>query len=362
MYRYPLPNMHVCTVTTEVATSGEKFQQRTCYDFSDRPQYLAATCSTPDGTGLCADAIVVYSTTPTGAQPTPFTNRGSVRWENLKTHASHFLYEQAIGQEAKRSDTLEVTRYAAQGVGADSVLVPYSQWAYGTLGDSVRVSVVVNVGNLAFRDTTFVRNSGNFRRAVIGEGGPVKSSRALLYDAGRGMQTVTPFTMIGNQYVYSFPMIDEGVSRYFDISDYVVNSAARVLGVAINFDGALSAIRADSTYIIDPTLRLQGLIQTSGGSNAGFDFHPGNTGLSSETASTRLAFSASEGPRIDVFDSYCYQKVGVIEVRDPIVGPIKSSVRPDGRLVLVGASATGVITVTVDQPFTSACAAGVRMR
>ena len=49
---------------------------------------------------------------------------------------------------------------------------------------------------------------------------------------------------------------------------------ARVLGVSINFDGALSAIRADSTYLIDPTLRLQGTMQTNGGGNAGFDFHP----------------------------------------------------------------------------------------
>ncbi|AHG91512.1 hypothetical protein J421_3975 [Gemmatirosa kalamazoonensis] len=359
VYRYPLPNIHVCSITTEVSSSGQKFQQRTCYDFTDRPQFIASTCSGPDDGGPCDDAIVVYSTSATGAQPTPFPNRGTVRWENLITHASHFFFEQAIGQQAKRADTLEITRYAAQGVGSDSVLVPYQTRLTNDNGDQGLYSVVVDVGNLAFRDTTFLRNSGNFRRAIIGEGGPVKGSRSMMYDASRGMQMAIDLGLSGVWY-FDQPMMDRGISRYFDVSDYVVNSNARVLGVSTNFDGELSAIRADSTYIIDPTLRLQGLMQTNGGSNAGFDFHPMNTGLNSPISNTRLAFSASTGPQIEVFDTYCYQKVGTIEVRDPIVGPIKASVRPDGRLVLVGASATGVIVVTVDRPFASSCAGGMR--
>jgi hypothetical protein len=361
VYRYPLPNLHVCTITTETSSSGFKFQQRTCYDYSDRPQFVAATCSGDDDGGACEDAILVYSTTPTASQTQPFQNKGTVRWENLTTNQSHFFFEQAIGQDAKRADTLEITRYAAQGVGNDSVLVPYQQWVTGVLGDSLIYSTTVNVANIGFRDTTFVRNSGNFRRAVIGEGGPAKGSRALMYDASRGMQQQIDLGLLGTYY-FTQPVMDRGISRYFDVSDYVVNSAARVLGVSINYDGALSAIRADSTYIIDPTLRLQGLMQTSGGGNPGFDFHPLNSGLNSPTPSARLAFSASNGPQIEVFDTYCYQKVGTIEVRDPIVGPIKASLRPDGRLVLVGASATGVIVVTVDRPFTSSCAAAARLR
>ncbi|MBV9881124.1 MAG: hypothetical protein JO180_11540 [Gemmatirosa sp.] len=359
VYRYPLPNIIPCTVTTELSSSGFKMQQRTCYDFSDRPQFLAATCSGPDDGGDCSDAILVYSTTPTGAQPAPFPRRGTVRWENLTTHASHFFFEQAVGQDAKRADTLEITRYAAQGVGSDSVLVPYQQWGFSSPTDSAIISTVVTVGSLGFRDTTFVRNSSNFRRAVVGEGGAVNGSRALMYDASRGLDPSVAVSF-GPPYMLQTPVFDLGISRAFDVSDYIVNTNAKVFGVAINFDGALAAIRADSTYIIDPTLRLQGLMQTSGGSNAGFDFHPLNSGNNSAVPGSRLAFSAATGPQIEVFDTYCYQKVGVIEVRDPIVGPIRASVRPDGRLVLVGASSTGVIVVTVDKPFTSACA-GVRL-
>ena len=362
VYRYPLPNIHVCVVTTDVSSAGEKFQKKTCYDFTDRPQFVASTCSGPDDGGSCDDAIVIYSTSATGAQPTPFPNRGTVRWENLVTHASHFFFEQALGQASKRADSLEITRYAAQGVGSDSVLVPFLSWLDGARGDSALYSVVVDIDNLAFRDTTFLRNSGNFRRAVVGEGGLVAGARAMEYDASRGMAPSVELGINGTYY-FRQPMIDAGISRYFDVSDYVVNTNAKVLGVAMNFDGMLAGIRADSTYIIDPTLRLQGLMQTTGGNNAGFDFHPLNTGLNSPVASTRLAFSASSGPQIEVFDTYCYQKVGTIEVRDPIVGPIKASVRPDGRLVLVGASSTGVIVVTVDKPFTSSCAAaGLRLR
>jgi len=55
--------------------------------------------------------------------------------------------------------------------------VPYQQYAK-TGTDSALVSTVVTRASLGFRDTTFVRNSGNFRRAAFGEGGPVSGTRA----------------------------------------------------------------------------------------------------------------------------------------------------------------------------------------
>ena len=129
---------------------------------------------------------------------------------------------------------------------------------------------------------------------------------------------------------------------------------AKVHGVAINFDGELAAIRGDSTYIVDPTLRLQGILQTSN-ANAGLDFHPGNTGLNSTPLSTRLAFAASSQPIIEIYDTNCYRRVATIPVRDPIIGPIKSSVRPNGEMVLVGASARGVIIVSTRTTFPTNC-------
>ena len=355
-YRYPLPNIITCAVTTELSQAGVRMQQRTCYDFSDRPQFIASNCQTDAAgpTAACSEVILAYTTTPTGGQSRPFANMGTVRWENLTQQSSHFFFEQAYGQALKRADTLEVIRYAAGGVGADSILVPYRQTMYDANGDSSEFSVVVDPERLVFRDTTYIRNSGDFRRSVIGEGGPVLGSRAMMYDATRGLNPMWT-DILGNSYFLSLPVFDRGVSRAHDVTDFVANTFARVLGVAINFDGEIAAVRGDSTYLFDRSLRLQGLLQTSGGPNAGFDFHPLNAGANTSVAGARLAFSASRQPQIDIFDTYCYKLVATIPVREPIVGPIRASARPNGQLMLVGASERGVIVVNVQNRFSSSC-------
>ena len=342
--RYALPNIVAYSVTTvRSQTSDQLITQRTVYDFSDRPQYLAATCSggnEPDAP--CEDVVAVYSTTPTGGQSMPFPNQGTIRWENLSKRTSHFFFEQAMGQTEGRSDTLEVQRFAAAGFGSDSTLVPYRQLIPDGRGGTFGYSVVIRIDKLAFRDTTFVRGSGNFRRAVLGEGGPVLGSRALTYDVTTGMDSVPPL-----------PIIDRGISRPFDVSDFVANTFSRVQGVGINFDGELNAVKGDSTYLFDRTLRLQGILQ-SRPSGGGLDFHPLNTGSNSALRS-RLTFVASSEAVIDVFDSYCYRKIATIPIRDPIIGPVRATVRPNGQLVLVGATIRGVTVVALPDNFTTTC-------
>jgi hypothetical protein len=357
VFRYPLPNFGVFTVTTTLSsTTGQPIQERTAHEFSDRPQFVAATCRGPATPGTpCGDVILVYSTTPTPTQSAPFANRGTIRWEDLSDSTSHFFFEQAQGQAEGRSDTLVIERYAAGGVGSDSVLVPFSQPA--TVGGVAgSYSVVIDIDKLGFRDTTFVRNSGNFARVIVGEGGPVKGSRALSYDATVGLNSTMSFD--GVPVTFSQPMIDGGVSRPVDVSDFIGNSAANVSGASINFDGELAAIRGDSTYLIDPTLRLRGTLQTSGGS-PGFDFHPENAGTGSSAAdpSKRIAFAASSQPEIQVYDTYFYtQLCQPIPIRDPIIGPIKAAIRSStGDLVLVGATQDGVVIVTLPSNFAATC-------
>jgi len=344
VYRYPLPNIIAYTVTSvRSSTTDDVITQRTPHDFSDRPQYLASTCeSASSPTAPCGDVVLVYSTTPTPGQSAPFANAGTVRWENLSRATSHFFFEQAIGQTAGRADTLEIIRYAANGVGKDSVLVPFKQQVNFN-GGTFNYSVVIRIDELAFRDTTYVRNSGNFRSAVVGEGGPVLGSRAMNYDVTQGMDRVPPT-----------PVIDNGVSRPIDVSDFIANSFARVQGVGINFDGALSAVKGDSTYIFDRTLRLQGILQSQS-SGGGLDFHPANRGLNSSPLNTRLAFVASNQPVIDIFDTYCFKKVASVPIRDPIIGPVRASVRVNGQIVLVGATVRGVTLVALPDNFTTSC-------
>jgi len=345
VYRYPLPNLIAYSITTvRSSTTDGLLTQRTVYDFSDRPQYLASTCTGGVAPGSpCEDVVVVYSTTPTPGQSLPFASQGTIRWENLNKRMSHFFFEQAIGQTAGRSDTLEVERFAANGVGSDSVLVPAKQRIVRPDGSTFEYSVVVRLDRLAFRDTTYVRSSGNFRRAVFGEGGPVLGSRAMGYDVTRGFDLTPPR-----------PVIDMGVSRPMDVSDFIANTFSRVQGVGINFDGELSAVKGDSTYLLDPTLRLQGILQ-SRPSGGGLDFHPLNKGANSTPLRSRLAFVASSEAVIDVFDTYCYRKIASVPIRDPIVGPVRATVRPNGQLVLVGATIRGVTVVALPDNFTTTC-------
>jgi hypothetical protein len=344
VYRYPLPNIIVYTVTTvRSSTSDQLITERTPHDFSDRPQYVASTCQGPVTAGsACGDVVLVYSTTPTPGQTTPFANEGTVRWENLTRASSHFFFEQALGQTAGRADTVEIVRYAANGVGRDSVLVPVQQ-IVTTAAGSFPYSLVVRIDKLAFRDTTYVRNSGNFRSAVIGEGGAVLGSRAINYDVTAGMERTPPL-----------PVIDLGISRPIDVTDFIANTFARVQGVGINFDGALSAVKGDSTYVFDRTLRLQGIMQSQS-SGGGLDFHPANKGLNSTPLSSRLMFIASNEPVIDIFDSYCFKKIASVPIRDPIIGPVRAAVRSNGQIVLVGATIRGVTLVALPDNFTTSC-------
>lgn len=348
VFRYPLPAIIVFTVTSQTSqTTGQVIENKTEHDFSERPQFLGATCTgAVSAPAPCGDIILLYSTTPTLGQTQPFQNAGTVRWENLTKHTSHFFFEQAMGQTSGRSDTLEVDRNAAQGVGSDSVLVPFRQ--FGSATDSLGLSIVVRIDQLAFRDTTFVRNSGNFRRAIIAEGGAIQGSRAIMYDDSAGFQTT--FTNGFGTFTAPTPVVDNGISRPVDVSDFIANTFARVGGAAINFDGALGAIRGDSTYIIDRTLRLQGLLQTSAG-NSGFDFHPDNAGIGPNTspAGTRLSFAASSSPQIEVYDTYRYNRCMILPTRDPVIGPIKAAKDPSGNVVLVAATQFGVVIVTVTQ-------------
>jgi hypothetical protein len=344
VFRYLLPNIIVYTITTTTsATSGLPIRVRTKYDFSDRPQYIGATCK--EAGGVCTEVVLTYSTTPTTGQPGPFADRnGTLRWENLTkgitapgksdSTTSHFFYEQAIGQTGARGDTLEIVRFDANGVDS-ATLVPF-------IDPVTLASTVVRIQALGFRDTTFVRSSGNARRSVFGEGGSVINSRAMMFDVDRGFDP-------------TFWWIDRGVSPPQDVTDFIANTSATMQGIAINFDGGLSAIRADSTYILNPALRLMGVLGTTV-SNAGLDFHPQNTGTNSFPLNTRLAFAASSEPVIEIYDTNCYLRVGTIPIRDPIIGPITAAYRQStGQLVLVGATARGVVIAQLPNTFTTTC-------
>jgi hypothetical protein len=344
--RYLLPNI----VAYKVSLAGGNVT-RTVVDFSDRPQFVGAVCN-----ASCSETTVAYSTTPTGGQTSGFANKGTIRYENITRRSSHLFFEHATFLRDNTGDTLEVRRFRSGTYGSDSVLVPFPIVMDPVGGGPSRdFGFLVSLADLGFRDTTFVRNSANFRRAIFGEGGLAKGSRTLTYDADAGLRTVSgqfvsdTSTGAVTTYTSRFAFVDAGVSPPSDVSDLIANAFSPVRGVAVSADGELFAIRADSTYLFNNTLRLYGLLQTQGG-NAGFDFHPLNapgSNLSGGTLATRLSFAASREPVLEVFDTRCFQRVGVIAIKDPIIGPLKTAVR-GSRIVAVGATARGVVVLDLN--------------
>ncbi|KPK00820.1 MAG: hypothetical protein AMS20_14880 [Gemmatimonas sp. SG8_28] len=353
--RHHLPNFLIQSVQTEIdgATGNVKLKIIE-YDFTDRPEYVGMTCipSGGPGTACLSDQIfAVYSTTPTVSQPggpVDFVERGTVRWENLTsaTPESHFFWEQAAVAPNPDADTLQV--WVDRGPGTTTELLL-----------SAACGHMVNMAELAFLDTTFVRNSGDFTHALIGEAGssaepPNGFARVIGYNRLTGHVTnpcppiiIEGVTFAGNE------IIDNGISPALRVRDFIVNTGIPVKSIALNFNGLTNLVRADSIYVLDEGLRLMGLMSI-GNVNAGMDmnfdhdFDARTRTSGSGTSSDRLVFAAPDDPVIEVFDTYWHDKIAVIPVRDPITGPLRVSENAaTGEQILVGVTGSGVVTVAV---------------
>jgi hypothetical protein len=50
--------------------------------------------------------------------------------------------------------------------------------------------------------------------------------------------------------------------------------------------------------------------------------------------------------------------VAVVPTREPVIGPIKASIRPNGELMLAGATIKGVVMVSLPDTYATSCPAG----
>jgi hypothetical protein len=354
--RHHLPNFLIQSVQTEIdeATGFIKIKI-TEYDFSDRPEFVGMTCI-QDGGGNCfSDSIyAVYSTTPTQGQPgdpVDFVLRGTMRWENLTsgTPESHFWWEQAAVAPSPDSDTLQVIVDRGPGIAQELIL-------------SASCGRTVNMPELAFLDTTFVRNSGDFTHALVGEGGssakpPNQFARAIGYSRTAGHTSVLcpPINIQG--VVFTGPeVIDDGISRAIRVRDFIANTAIPVQQVALNFNGLTNMVRADSIYVLDEGLRLMGIIDAGGavpGMDLNFD-HAFDARLAGTPTfggtgdpDDRMIFAATADPLINVYDTYFYGQVATVPVRDPIIGPLRTAETVGGQQLLIGVTAVGVVVVAL---------------
>jgi hypothetical protein len=353
--RFALPNFLVQSVQTEIDEATGQIKLKIIeYDFTDRPEYLGMTCIPSGGAGsacLGDEIYAIYSTTPTISQPgdpVDFVERGTVRWENLTsaTPESHFFWEQAAVAPSPDSDTLQI--WVDRGPGTTTELIL-----------SASCGRTVNMPELAFLDSTYVRNSGDFTHALIGEGGssaepPNEFARVIGYNrlTGHTITACPPIIVAGVP--FSGPeVIDFGISPALRVRDFIVNTGIPVKSIALNFNGLTNLVRADSIYVLDEGLRLTGLMSI-GHANAGMDmnfdhaFDARTRGSPPGSSDDRLVFAAGDDPVIEVFDTYWYDKIAVIPVRDPITGPLRVSENAlTGEQILVGVTAAGVVTVAV---------------
>jgi hypothetical protein len=357
--RHNLPNFLIQTVQTEVdpATSLVKIKIVE-YDFSDRPEYLGVTCRPAGGVVCPVDEVyAVYSTTPTLGQSGNFPLRGTVRWEKLNGAAnSHFFWEHAEVAPSPDSDTLQVIVDRGPGTAQQVIL-------------SAACGVTVTTEELAFLDTTFVRNSGNATHALIGEGGvgepPRVYARAIGYQ-GNAALTSSNCTATVAGVTFTGPIIrDQGISPAIRVRDFISNTAIGVGSIAINFNGLTNLIRADSVYFLNEGLRLMGTVGGVGGTNPGMDLNfdhafdagvGGTPGTSGGTLNpnSRLVFLARPDANVDVFDTWFYQKVASVPIKDPVIGPLRVARLASGEQLLVGVTARGVVTVrlpAITNPF-----------
>jgi hypothetical protein len=349
--RHRLPSFLVQFVSTEINPENQTIQLKIEeYDFADRPQFLGMVCRPNAGATACAadSVIAVYSTAPTPGQTGEFVNRGTMRWENLTagTASSHFFYEHASVAPSPDFDSLQV-------------LIDHPLTGIDTLLH-VAKGIVVDREQLVFQDTTFVRNSGNFTHTLIGEGDIAQLGRAIGYNGNAFLEQSVDCTDIQGTTLCGSSQRDNGITGTARVRDFVANTATRVKSIAVNFNGLTNVIRADdSVYVLDERLFLGGIIPV-GGANAGMDLNfqhafdpfiggtPGTFGGNADP-NLRMIFLARPDANIDVFDTFRFERVTTIPIRDPIIGPLRVALLPSGDQILVGVTARGVVTVRFPQ-------------
>ena len=363
-WRQDLPNFLIETYKIVTSAGAGTLEQITIYDVSDRPQYVATVCRPAVGTACPPDQIyALYSTTPTVSSTSPFSGKGTLRMEKLVSPTSgftqfgHLFWEIGATTANLSTDTLRVEEIRGN---TSSVVL------------SACAGVSIKLESFGLGDSTYARNSGNFKHAFFGEGGNISTAfaRVMAYDANRILQTGVFQSCIGNgrtALASGFNDVDFGMSPGVNVSDFISNTGIRVSSVATNFNGLTNVVRADSIYYLDSNLRLKatsctlslGGVSCVTGSpgmdmNYFHDFSPGGsctpTCGGGTNVNNRLLFAARPDASIDVFDTFDGSQIlsgglpVTIPIRDPIIGPLRVAKDATGQL-LFGITAKGLVMV-----------------
>ena len=357
LWRQDLPNFLI--ETYKVLLGPPITEEIVLYDVSDRPQYVATVCRAGGGTACHADSIfAIYSTTPTTSSASPFEGRATLRMEKLINTSNpaqlfgHLFYELAGDSTLMdlSRDTLRIELRRGRPYNTQQVVL------------TACAGVTIHLASFGLGDSTYVRNSGNFTHALMGEGGNITTAFARVVgyttkaQLAHGPSTAVSCTTNASGLVGDAgeDHRDFGMTPAIDVSDFISNTGTRISAIATNFNGGTNAVRADSIYFLDEGLRLKGTSVAPMGAfgmdmNYNHAFAAGAGGTppfgGAGNPNDRLLFSARPDGNIDVWDTFFYGSVGSVPVRDAIIGPLRVARDASGNQILVGVTVRGVVVV-----------------
>ena len=364
LWRQALPNFLIEKYSIQVISNFVR-AVITVHDVSDRPQYLGTVCRVTTGsvTGACAlDSIyAIYSTTPTQSSSSPFNGRATLRMEKLTPTTNtdslfgHLFWELGDLGANVAGDTLRI-ELLRPSVGFRKVVLTACR------------AVTIDFPSFGLGDQTFVRNTGNFTHAFVGEGGNVSAAfaRVMSYSAKDSLKTPASSCNMTGTIIEPPPGqpgsddVDFGMSPGVHVSDFISNTGVHVVSIATNFNGLTNLVRAgtDSTYYLDEGLRLWGTSAIGAGTpgmdmNYNHKFEPGGPcgvtcGGGSGNIAERMVFAASPDTSILAFDTYFFNQQRKIAIRDPIIGPLRVAFdATSGQQYLFGITARGLVVVSL---------------
>src|SRR6266566_3021262 len=330
----------------------------TVHDVSDRPQYLGTVCRVGNTPPNCAaDSIyAIYSTTPTQSSTSPFAGKATLRMEKLINTNNpaqlfgHLFWELGDLGANVAGDTLRI-ELLRPSFRVDNVVLTSCK------------AVTVDFQTFGMGDQRFVRNTGNFTHAFIGEGGTIATAFARVFAYSAKDTLKTPANACSHLGLIPDAGTDDqdlGMSPGTHVSDFISNTGVHVVAVATNFNGLTNLVRAgtDSIYYLDQGLRLWGT-SSVGSATPGMDmnynhrFEPGGTcgvtcGGGSGNLSERIVFAAAPDTSILAFDTYFFNQQKKIAIRDPIIGPLRVALDAStSQQYLFGITARGLVVVSL---------------
>jgi hypothetical protein len=305
----------------------------TRHDYSDRPQFI----------GVTQNENLIYSTRPTDAAAdgtVRIYRTEQARLEMVTQYAENrpggklviLNADSAFLVSADPNDLIDVCPRPRSADPAIDGTLPEACF-FGEIGQ-VRDTLAAlgydtefhfnrDIEEIGLSDTTFVAVSGDHGTVAFGEGAQQNARVMVLVDSAGAAP-------------------NDPLYKHGEISDLVGNTAERVIGLSLNSDGSLGVARGAQAYFFSRDLRLQGVVAT-GAQAGGVDMHPD----SPDTPRSFVSGIEDNGlAYIDVVDSFHFNRIARIFMRDPVTGPVRA-VDTGSSLTIYAVTASGIAVVEV---------------